>query len=119
MDSRQLEYFVAVAEELSFTRAAARCHLVQSALSSQIARLEREQGLALFERTSRSVRLTAAGALLLPRARAVLCELEAARSGLAELTGVITGRLRLRCNLRPMASRRGTPARSKARSTSL
>ena len=95
MDSRQLEYFVAVAEELSFTRAAARCHIVQSALSYQIARLEREQGIALFERTSRSVRMTAAGALLLPRARAVLGELEAARSGLAELAGVITGRLRV------------------------
>ena len=95
MDSRQLEYFVAVAEELNFTRAAARCHIVQSALSHQIARLEREQGIALFERTSRSVRLTAAGELLLPRARAVLADLEAARTELAELAGVITGRLRL------------------------
>ena len=57
MDVRQLEYFVAVAEELSFTRAAARCHVVQSALSYQIARLERENGVLLFERTSRSVRL--------------------------------------------------------------
>jgi DNA-binding transcriptional LysR family regulator len=95
MDSRQLECFVAVAEELSFTRAAARCHIVQSALSYQVARLEREQGLTLLERTSRSVRLTAAGELLLPRARAVLDELDAARTELAELAGVITGRLRL------------------------
>jgi DNA-binding transcriptional LysR family regulator len=95
MDSRQLEYFVAVAEELSFTRAAARCHVVQSALSYQVARLEREHGVTLFERTSRSVRLTAAGELLLPRARAVLDELDAAHAGLAELAGVITGRLRL------------------------
>ncbi len=66
MDARQLEYFVAVAEELSFTRAAARCHVVQSALSYQIARLEREQGVTLLERTSRSVRLAPAGAVLLP-----------------------------------------------------
>ena len=69
MDVRQLEYFVAVAEELNFTRAAARCHVVQSALSYQIARLERENGVLLFERTSRSVRLAPAGELLLPRAR--------------------------------------------------
>lgn len=95
MDVRQLEYFVAVAEELSFTRAAARCHVVQSALSYQIARLEREHGVALFERTSRSVRLAAAGELLLPRARGVLSALAAARAELAELAGVITGRLRL------------------------
>ena len=73
MDLRQLEYFVAVAEERSFTRAAARCHVVQSALSYQIARLEREQGVTLFHRTSRSVRLAPAGAVLLPpHARAVL-----------------------------------------------
>jgi DNA-binding transcriptional LysR family regulator len=95
MDSRQLEYFVAVAEELSFTRAAARCHVVQSALSYQVARLEREHGVTLFERTSRSVRLTEAGELLLSRARAVLAELDAAHTELAELAGVITGRLRL------------------------
>jgi DNA-binding transcriptional LysR family regulator len=95
MDAHQLEYFVAVAEELSFTRAAARCHVVQSALSYQIARLEREQGVTLLERTSRSVRLAPAGAVLLPRARAVLAELAAAEAELAELAGVITGRLRL------------------------
>ena len=95
MEVRQLEYFVAVAEELNFTRAAARCHVVQSALSYQIARLEREHGVALFERTSRSVRLTPAGELLLGRARAVLDELDAARVELAELAGVITGRLRV------------------------
>jgi DNA-binding transcriptional LysR family regulator len=95
MDTRQLEYFVAVAEELSFTRAAARCHVVQSALSYQIARLEREQGVTLLERTSRSVRLATAGATLLPRARAVLAELAAAEAELAELAGVITGRLQL------------------------
>lgn len=95
MDARQLEYVVAVAEELNFTRAAARCHVAQSALSHQIARLEREQGVTLFERTSRSVRLAPAGALLLPRARAVLAEIESARAELAELAGVVTGRLRI------------------------
>src|SRR3954452_23688445 len=78
MDVRQLEYFVAVAEELNFTRAAARCHVVQSALSHQIGRLEHENGVTLLERTSRSVRLAPAGELLLPRARAVLSEIQRA-----------------------------------------
>lgn len=95
MDVRQLEYFVAVAEELSFTRAAARCHVVQSALSYQIARLERENGVVLFERTSRSVRVAPGGELLLVRARRVLAELDLARAELAELVGVVSGRLRL------------------------
>jgi DNA-binding transcriptional LysR family regulator len=95
MDVRQLEYFVAVAEELNFTRAAARCHVVQSALSYQISRLERETRVTLFERTSRSVRLAPAGELLLPRARRVLAELDLAGAELAEFAGVLTGRLRL------------------------
>ena len=95
MDVRQLEYFVAVAEELSFTRAAARCHVVQSALSYQIARLERENGVLLFERSSRSVRLAPAGEVLLPRARTVLAEVDLARAELTALAGVLTGRLRL------------------------
>jgi DNA-binding transcriptional LysR family regulator len=95
MDVRQLEYFVAVAEELNFTRAAQRCHVVQSALSYQIARLEREHDTVLFERTSRRVRLAPAGELLLPRARSVLAELATAGSELAALSGLLTGRLRI------------------------
>jgi DNA-binding transcriptional LysR family regulator len=95
MDVRQLEYFVAVAEELNFTRAAQRCHVVQSALSYQIARLERAHGAVLFERTSRRVRLAPAGELLLPRARSVLAELATAGSELAALSGLVTGRLRI------------------------
>src|SRR3954468_23406664 len=95
MDLRQLEYFLAVAEERSFTKAAARCHVVQSALCYQIARLEREHGVTLFHRTSRSVRLAAAGELLLPRARQLLECAETARAELAAFSGVVTGRLRL------------------------
>ena len=95
MDVRQLEYFVAVADELSFTRAAARCHVVQSALSYQIARLERENGVLLFDRTSRSVRLAPGGEVLLPRARRILAELDIAGAELTALAGVQTGRLRL------------------------
>ncbi|CAI7977286.1 LysR family transcriptional regulator [Frankia sp. Hr75.2] len=95
MEVRQLEYFVAVAEEANFTRAATRCHVVQSALSYQIARLEREIDLRLFERTSRSVRLSQAGELLLPYARRILAELDQATSALAGLSGVVTGQMRL------------------------
>lgn len=95
IDLRQLEYFVAVAEELNFTRAAARCHVVQSALSYQIARLEREAGVTLFERTSRSVALAPGGVVLLPRARHILAELDLATAELTALAGVLTGRLRL------------------------
>jgi DNA-binding transcriptional LysR family regulator len=95
MDLRQLEYVVAVADEHSFTRAAARCHVVQSALSAQVARLERELGVTLFHRTSRSVRLAPAGELLLPHARSLLRGAEVARAELDAFAGVVTGRLRL------------------------
>jgi DNA-binding transcriptional LysR family regulator len=95
MDLRQLEYFVSVAEERNFTRAAARCHVVQSALSYQIARLEREQGVTLFLRTSRSVQLAPAGELLLPHARRLLHGVDVARAELAAFSGLLTGRLRL------------------------
>jgi DNA-binding transcriptional LysR family regulator len=95
MDLRQLEYFVSVADEGSFTRAAARCHVVQSALSYQIARLEREHSVPLFHRTSRSVRLAPAGELLLPHARRLLDGAEVARAELAAFSGLVTGRLRL------------------------
>ena len=113
MDLRQLEYFVAVAEELSFTRAAARCQVAQSALSHQIARLEREHEVTLFERTSRSVRLAPAGELLLPRARAVLAELDPAREHSPSWPGVLTGRLRLGSSAAPggRAGRRAGPGR--------
>lgn len=86
---------MAVAEELNFTRAARRTHVVQSALSYQVAQLEREVGVALFERTSRSVRLTTAGELLMSRARNILAARDDAQAELRSLAGVLTGRLRL------------------------
>ncbi|MDV9197277.1 LysR family transcriptional regulator, partial [Streptomyces sp. Wh19] len=72
MELQQMRYVVAVAELGSFTRAAKRCLVVQSALSHQIARLEKELGARLFDRTSRRVRLTAAGEVFLPEARQAL-----------------------------------------------
>jgi DNA-binding transcriptional LysR family regulator len=76
MDLRQLRYFVAVAEELHFTRAAARLHLAQSALSAQIRALEQDVGAELFTRTSRRVVLTAVGETLLEDARRLLADAE-------------------------------------------
>lgn len=76
MELRHLRYFVAVGEELSFTRAAERLHIAQPPLSQQIRQLEEELGVILLERTARPVRLTQAGLLLLDRARELLAALE-------------------------------------------
>ncbi|MFF0738998.1 LysR family transcriptional regulator [Streptomyces sp. NPDC004111] len=78
MELRQLQYFVAVAEEGGFGRAADRLHIVPSAVSQQIRRLEREWNMLLFERTTRRVRLSAAGERMLPEARAVLAAADSA-----------------------------------------
>jgi DNA-binding transcriptional LysR family regulator len=82
---------VALAEERHFTRAAAREHIAQPALSQQIRRLEDEVGLALVERTTRQVRITAAGELLVARARRILAEVDAAQTELQGLRGIQTG----------------------------
>jgi DNA-binding transcriptional LysR family regulator len=93
MELRQLRYLVALADECHFTRAAAREHIAQPALSQQIRRLEAEVGLALVERTTRKVALTGAGELLVARARHILSELDAATAELQTLAGVQGGRL--------------------------
>ncbi|MFJ9182558.1 LysR family transcriptional regulator [Streptomyces anulatus] len=93
MELQQMRYVIAVAETNNFTRAAQRCLVVQSALSHQIARLEKELGTRLFERTSRRVRLTAAGAAFLPAARQCLEAAERAAAEVAAAVGEVRGRL--------------------------
>jgi DNA-binding transcriptional LysR family regulator len=84
MELKQLEYFVAAAEELNFTRAAKRCHVVQSAISASIKALEAELATELFDRTTHRVRLTDDGETLHGRARDVLRSADIARSSLSQ-----------------------------------
>lgn len=86
MEVRQLRYVVTLAEELHFGRAAAREHIVQSALSQQIRRLEREVGVPLFSRTTHRVTVTPAGALFLVEARRILAHLDRAVEAARALT---------------------------------
>src|SRR6478672_6107487 len=89
MELRQLEYFVAVAEEANFTRAAERIHVAQPAVSAQ--RLERELGQPLLDRSRRTVRLTAAGEAALPYARAALAAVADIHVAVEELTQLVRG----------------------------
>ena len=93
MELRQLRYLIAVAEEQHFTRAAAREHVAQPALSQQIQRLEAELGVTLVQRTTRRVAMTEAGDLLVARARRALAEVDTAHAELQSLAGVQAGRL--------------------------
>jgi DNA-binding transcriptional LysR family regulator len=93
VELRQLEHFVAVAEECHFTRAAERVHIVQSGLSASIRALERELGTELFRRSTRRVELTDAGRALLPEARRALAAVEDAREAVAAVEGLLRGRL--------------------------
>jgi DNA-binding transcriptional LysR family regulator len=91
MELRHLECFLAVADELNFTRAAQRLHIVQSAVSAAIRSLEHDLGATLFERDSKRVALTDAGAALLPEARATLAAAQAARDAVGEVRGGLRG----------------------------
>lgn len=93
VELRHLEYFVAVAEELSFTRASRRLHVVQSGVSSAIQVLERELGAPLFDRDRHRVVLTEAGRVLLPEARATLAAAQAAADAVAEASAGLRGTL--------------------------
>jgi DNA-binding transcriptional LysR family regulator len=93
MDLRPLEYFVAVAETGSFTRAAERVHITQSGVSAQIKALEHELGAELFVRSGRTARLTEAGSVALRHARAALDSTLDLRDAIDDVKGLIRGRL--------------------------
>ncbi len=93
MELRQLAHFLAVADELHFTRAASRVHVVQSSLSASIHALERELDAPLFVRDSRRVALTEAGRALLPAARQALAAADEGRDAVAGVRGVLRGQL--------------------------
>ena len=93
MELQQLRYAVAIAEEQSFTRAAQRCFVVQSALSRQIKSLESELGVRLFARTSRKVKVTPAGEAFVKQARLCLQAAERAKASAAAAHGQIRGSL--------------------------
>jgi DNA-binding transcriptional LysR family regulator len=93
MELRVLEYFTAIAEDESFTRAAQRLRVAQPSVSQQIRALERELGEPLFERGARRVTLTSGGRALLPYARSALAAAAAAKAEFAARSGLLTGAL--------------------------
>jgi DNA-binding transcriptional LysR family regulator len=95
MELRHLRYFVAVAEELHFSRAAARLHIAQPAVSEQVRKLEEELGVRLLNRTKRTVSLTDAGVALLAEARRVLQQVEVARLAIQQVCDRTASRLRI------------------------
>jgi DNA-binding transcriptional LysR family regulator len=95
MTLQQLAYFLAVARDRNFTRAAQRTHVAQPSLSKQIQSLEAELGAALFSRARGHVALTAAGEALLPIANRILSDVDSARLEVGELVGLRRGRVRL------------------------
>lgn len=97
METHQLRYFLAVAQAGSFTQAARQCNVSQPSLSIQIAKLEEELGGPLFERMRKGGRLTARGETFLPRAKAILEQMESAREDAKALSGLTLGRVSLGC----------------------
>lgn len=98
MEHRLLEYFLAVCEELHFTRAAEKLGITQPTLSHQIRLLERELGAPLFHRSGKKITLTQAGQILLGHAHRVINELKLARQEIDELSGLQRGKLRIGCS---------------------
>ncbi|MDS1113463.1 LysR family transcriptional regulator [Gordonia westfalica] len=112
MEMRQLQYFVAVADEEGFTAAAHRVHTTQPNISAQIRGLERELGAALFDRSGRSVRLTDAGRAALPSARAALAAARDVTHAVSEVRGLLRGSLSVGmvegCTMAPLFTALGT-----------
>ena len=95
MDTQNLRAFLLVAETGSFSMAAQKLHLTQPAVSKRVAQLEEQLKVPLFDRIGRTVNTTEAGAALLPHARTVLLELQAAQQSVRDLAGAVQGTLRL------------------------
>jgi DNA-binding transcriptional LysR family regulator len=95
MELRQLRYLVTIVEEGGFTRAAERVHVAQPGISAQIRQLERELGQELLDRSGRTVRLTEAGAIVLPLARAALQAVEDMQDAADQLAGLTRGHVRV------------------------
>jgi DNA-binding transcriptional LysR family regulator len=89
MELRQLEYFIAVAEEANFTRAAERVHISRSGVSAQIRQLEHDLGASLIDRSGRTATVTTAGAAALEHARAILASVNTLRHAVDDVTGLV------------------------------
>jgi DNA-binding transcriptional LysR family regulator len=105
MELRRLRYFVAVAEELNFRRAAEQLHVAQPAVSQQVRKLEVELGVELFRRSKRAVALTAAGATFLDEARRTLRQAETAAQAARQASDGSLGRLRIGYPAGPLPTR--------------
>ncbi|MEV8144344.1 LysR family transcriptional regulator [Specibacter sp. NPDC078709] len=92
----QIDYFLGVAEEMSFTRGTQRANIVQSAVSAGIKQLEHDLGSALFLRQGRSIALTQAGEALLPHTRRILADIQGARDAVDASQGTVRGTVKLR-----------------------
>jgi DNA-binding transcriptional LysR family regulator len=91
MELRQLEYFIAVATEMNFSRAAHRVHVVQSALSTSVGKLEKELGVELFDRSRQQIKMTPAGELFREHARQVIRSARLAKDSMSDFHGQLTG----------------------------
>jgi len=91
VELRQLEYFIAVAGELNFSRAAERVHVVQSALSTSVAKLEKELGVELFDRSRQQIRITPAGETFYQHAREVIRTALSAKDAMSDYHGELSG----------------------------
>jgi len=95
VELRQLEYFIAVASEMNYSRAAQRVHVVQSALSTSVSKLEKELGVELFDRSRQQIRITPAGELFREHARRVINTARLARDSISDYRGALSGTIEI------------------------